>query len=232
MRQRLVAVWESFAIALASLRASKLRTSLTLLGIIVGVTAVIAVVTIIKGLDQTVASTFSSQGSTVFTVSKRPRLILSREDFIKFNKRKDVNDDDAQAILRLCTGCWRAGIGVNTGATVKHGDQKSEGVGIRGVTTSLFVIEDINVETGRSWTETESSAARDVCVVGADILENLFGGAAPERVIGQTIWAGGRLYEIVGVVRALRQDLRLFPRQLCAHSLPHLPQGFWARAIR
>src|ERR1043165_2537735 len=89
-RLRIAAVWEAFFVALASLRQNKLRTALTLVGIIVGVTAVIAVVTIIKGLDQTVAQTFSSQGSTVFTVSKRPQVITSREDFIKFNRRKAV----------------------------------------------------------------------------------------------------------------------------------------------
>src|ERR1043165_3970672 len=66
--------WESLRIALGSLRANKLRTALTLVGVVVGVAAVIAVVTIIKGLDQTVASTFSSQGSTVFTISKRPQV--------------------------------------------------------------------------------------------------------------------------------------------------------------
>src|SRR2546421_6369061 len=85
---RVAAIWDAFFVALASLRQNKLRTALTLVGIIVGVTAVIAVVTIIKGLDQTVAQTFSSQGSTVFTVSKRPQVITSREDFIKFNRRK------------------------------------------------------------------------------------------------------------------------------------------------
>src|SRR6188474_235684 len=96
---RIAAVWEAFLVAVSSLRQNKLRTGLTLIGIIVGVTAVIAVVTIIKGLDQTVAQTFSSQGSTVFTISKRPRVITSREDFIKFSKRKDVTEDDAQAIF-------------------------------------------------------------------------------------------------------------------------------------
>src|SRR3954465_9424012 len=95
--------WESLRIALGSLRANKLRTSLTLVGVVVGVAAVIAVVTIIKGLDQTVASTFSSQGSTVFTVSKRPQVITSREDFIRFNRRKDVTEDDTAAVARLCT---------------------------------------------------------------------------------------------------------------------------------
>ena len=75
---RVAALWEAFFVAAASLRQNKLRTALTLIGIIVGVTAVISVVTIIKGLDQTVAQTFSSQGSTVFTISKRPRVITSR----------------------------------------------------------------------------------------------------------------------------------------------------------
>src|SRR5215218_10459235 len=119
--------WESFRIALGSLRANKLRTALTLIGVVVGVAAVIAVVTIIKGLDQTVASTFSSQGSTTFTVSKRPQIITSREDFIRFNRRKDVTEEDADALARLCTACWRTGVSANSISLVKRGDQKSEG---------------------------------------------------------------------------------------------------------
>src|SRR5256884_8256259 len=120
-RLRIAAVWDAFFVALASLRQNKLRTALTLVGIIVGVTAVIAVVTIIKGLDQTVASTFSSQGSTVFSVSKRPQIITSREDFLKFNKRKDVTHEDWEAIARLCNLCWRTGLTANVAReTVKH----------------------------------------------------------------------------------------------------------------
>ena len=91
---------ESFKLAVQSLRANMLRTVLTLIGVIVGVTAVIAVVTIISGLDTTVSNAFSSQGSTAFSVSKRPIVITSREDLIKFNKRKDVTKEDADAIRR------------------------------------------------------------------------------------------------------------------------------------
>src|SRR2546423_10891837 len=130
---RVAALWEAFLVAAASLRQNKLRTALTLVGIIVGVTSVIAVVTIIKGLDQTVAQTFSSQGSTVFTISKRPRVITSREDFIKFNKRKDITEDDAQAIFRLCSACWRAGIAANDVVPVKHGNQKADAVAVRAI---------------------------------------------------------------------------------------------------
>src|SRR5919206_809669 len=148
--------WESLRIALGSLRANKLRTSLTLIGVVVGVAAVIAVVTIIKGLDQTVASTFSSQGSTVFSVSKRPQIITSREDFLKFNKRKDVTHEDWEAIARLCTSCWRTGLTANVAReTVKHADQKSDEVTIQAITISMFDINAVNLDAGRFFSESE-----------------------------------------------------------------------------
>jgi len=195
--------WESLRIALASLRANKLRTALTLVGVVVGVAAVIAVVTIIKGLDQTVASTFSSQGSTVFTISKRPQVITSREDFIKFNRRKDVTESDAEAITRLCTVCWRTGIAGNAQATVKAGDQSSDGVRVRGLTLSMYAIEDTDIIAGRAWTDVEEAAGRDVAVVGPDIIDNLFGGVPPEQVIGRQVRVEGRSYEIIGVTERL-----------------------------
>ncbi|MGB9180280.1 MAG: ABC transporter permease [Pyrinomonadaceae bacterium] len=197
------ALSESFRVAFGSLRANKLRTALTLVGIVVGVSAVIAVVTIIKGLDQTVASTFSSQGSTVFTISKRPRIITSREDFIRFNKRKDVTQEDADAIFRLCTTCWRTGVAVNAQETIKHADQKMENVLLRGIAPQvMFEIDGNTVEAGRMWTETEGSSGAEVCVVGADIVENLFEGQAADKVVGQEIRVAGKPYQIVGVAQA------------------------------
>src|SRR6187399_855746 len=161
---RLTAIWEAFLVATSSLRTNKLRTALTLMGIVVGVTAVIAVVTIIKGLDKTVAQTFSSQGSTVFTISKNPQIIKSREDFIKFNRRKDVTHEDAEAIQRLCSACWRVGIAANAIETVKHNDQKAESVRVRGVDpTTMFDIDGVNINVGRIWTESEGAAGRDIC---------------------------------------------------------------------
>jgi putative ABC transport system permease protein len=196
-------LWEALRIALASLRANKLRTALTLVGVVVGVAAVIAVVTIIKGLDQTVASTFSSQGSTVFTVSKRPQVITSREDFVRFNRRKDITEADAEAIARLCTLCWQTGIAANAVATIKAGNNSSQNVRIRGITSAMFAIEDTSIEGGRAWTEVEEAAGRGVAVVGADVLDNLFGGAAPEQVIGRPLRIEGRSYEIIGVAERL-----------------------------
>lgn len=200
---RISSLWESFRVAAASLRSNKLRTSLTLVGIVVGVSAVIAVVTIIKGLDQTVASTFSSQGSTVFTVSKRPQIITSREDFIRFNKRKDVTKDDADAIFRLCGSCWRTGLSANGRQLVKHGDLKSEDVPLQGVTPSMIDINAITIDSGRPWTDTEGNAGRNVCVIGADIVQNLFDNTPADRVVGAEISIGGIPYTVVGVAAPL-----------------------------
>jgi putative ABC transport system permease protein len=200
----LAALWESFLVAVGSLRANKMRTALTLVGIVVGVTAVIAVVTIIQGLDNKVATTFSSQGSTVFTISKRPQIIKSREEFVKFNKRKDVTHEDADAIARLCAACWRVGVAANVRETVKHADQKFENVAIRGVTpTTMFDIDGRSIDAGRIWTDSEGISGKEICIVGPDVLTNLFGGASADRVIGQEVRIAGRPFQILGVLEPL-----------------------------
>ena len=174
------------------------------MGIVVGVSAVIAVVTIIKGLDQTVAQTFSSQGSTVFTISKNPQIIKSREDFIKFSKRKDVTHEDAEAIARLCTSCWRVGIAGNAMETIKYADQKSESVRVRGVEpTTMFAIDGVNLDVGRIWTDREGSSGHEICVIGTDLLKNLFGSAPADRAVGEEIRIAGRPYRIIGVLEPL-----------------------------
>jgi putative ABC transport system permease protein len=201
---RLAALWEAFLVAIGSLRANKMRTALTLVGIVVGVAAVIAVVTIIQGLDNKVATTFSSQGSTVFTISKRPQIIRSREEFVKFNKRKDVTHEDAEAIARLCSSCWRVGVAANVRETAKHGDQKFENLSVRGVTpATMFDVDGRSIDVGRVWTDAEGVSGREICVVGIDVLTNLYGGAPADRVIGQDIRIAGRPFQIIGVLEPL-----------------------------
>jgi putative ABC transport system permease protein len=199
LSSRLALLSESFSQALASLRSNKLRTFLTLLGIIVGVTAVIAVMTIINGLDQTVASTFSAQGSTVFSVSKRPLLITSREDLIKFNKRKDVTKEDLDAIQRLCKLCWRVGTAVNGGGLVKYRENRSENVQVRGLSLSMFDIENVVVDDGRIWTKEEGASGRNVAVIGTDLIENLFDNRSVENILGEAIRVDGVTFTVVGV---------------------------------
>jgi putative ABC transport system permease protein len=221
--------WESLRIALGSLHANKLRTSLTLVGVVVGVAAVIAVVTIIKGLDQTVASTFSSQGSTVFTVSKRPQVITSREDFIRFNRRKDVTEDDTAAIARLCALCWRTGVAANAQATVKSGDKSMDNVRVRGLTLSMFAIEDTDVVAGRAWTDVEEAAGRDVAVIGPDVVDNLFDGAPGTQVVGRRVRVEGRSYEVIGVTERLGKIFGFSRDNFVQIPYPTFRKAFGAR---
>ena len=216
-----------FALSIENLRANKLRTFLTLLGIIVGVAAVISVVTIIEGLNQTVASTFSANGSTVFTLSKNPTVITSREEMIKMNKRRDVTKDDADAVARLCRSCWRTAVWTRGSETVKSATSAAENVMIRGASGAVFEIEDLQVETGRRWTETEENSGQPVAIVGADIVKNLFNSAAPETVTGQEIRVHGGVLRIVGVAASQgsifgvsRDNFVIMPYQTARKILP------------
>jgi putative ABC transport system permease protein len=165
---------------------------------------VIAVMTIINGLNETVAQTFSSQGSTVFTISKNPQIITSREDFVKFNRRKDVTHEDAEAIGRLCTSCWRVGIAANAIETIKYANQKAENVRVRGIDPmTMFDIDGVSINAGRIWTESEGDSGREICVVGADMLKNLFSDAPADQAVGKEIRIDGRPYLVLGVLEPL-----------------------------
>jgi putative ABC transport system permease protein len=216
-----------FVLSLQNLRANKLRTFLTLLGIIVGVAAVISVITIIEGLNKSVASTFSANGSTVFTLSKNPSVITSREEMIKMNKRKDITREDADAVVRLCRSCWRIGWWMRGSETVKSAYSSADNVMIRGASATIFEIEDLQIETGRSWTENEEKTGQYVAIVGTDIVKNLFSSAAPEAVVGQEIRVHGGVLRIIGVAASQgmifgvsRDNFVIAPYQAARKILP------------
>src|SRR5690349_23830037 len=101
---------EAVAIATSSLWAHKLRSVLTLLGVVIGVAAVIAVVSLINGANQYVPTRVFRLGADVFGVSKQPSIITNVDDWLEFQKRKRITADDFQAIKELCKSC--KGIGV------------------------------------------------------------------------------------------------------------------------
>lgn len=190
-------------LSIENLLTNKLRTFLTLLGIIVGVAAIISVVTIIQGLNQTVASTFSANGSTVFTLSKSPSVITSREEMIKVGKRKDITREDVDAVSRSCADCWRVGYWSRSSELIKHGDASADNVMIRGVTLPIFAIEELIPDTGRIWTQNEGEAGHYVAVIGADVVKNLFNDADPESVIGEEIRVRGSVVKMIGTLPPL-----------------------------
>lgn len=225
--QALVRGWAVTNLAISNLFVHKLRTFLTLLGIIVGVASMIAVVTIIQGLNDTVASTFSANGSTVFTLSKAPSVITSREEMLKIGKRRDITEEDAEAVARHCPLCWRIGYSARGTEVVKHGYNSAENVTIRGATLSTFDIDDLGVEAGRRWTQSEGDSGHYVAVIGADIIKNLFDNAPPSSVIGQEIRVRGSMFRVIGTIAPLgsifgvsRDNFVMIPYQTSLKVLP------------
>ena len=103
---------EAARIALASLRANKLRSFLTVLGILIGVSSVIAVVAITEGLDRYIAKQVLELGSNSFYVQKMPDIITSREQWMEMSKRKDITVDDLRAVRAACDACAEVGAGL------------------------------------------------------------------------------------------------------------------------
>src|ERR1700709_1714047 len=100
---------EAFKLALQSLWSNKLRSVLTLLGVVIGVASVIAVVTLVNGANTYVTTKFSSYGADVFTVSKMPQIITNSVDYMRFQRRKNVLYSDFLYVRDNCKHC--AGIG-------------------------------------------------------------------------------------------------------------------------
>lgn len=194
-------IWlEAYKIALENLLANKLRTFLTLLGIIVGVTAVIAVITVIEGLNQKVSQTFMSQGSNIFSVRRLPQVILSRDEFLKFNKRKKLINEDAYYVNEQCKSCAKVGWDSGSLKVIKFQNQKSEGVFIRGVSSKVTSIEGLNFTGGRPFTDQEINGSSYVCVIGWDVVDNLFPGRDP---IGKEIRLDDLPFKIIGITERL-----------------------------
>ena len=186
---------EAVFIALSSLRANRLRSLLTLLGIVIGVMAVIAVVSIISGLNDYVAGKIFNLGPDVMTVSRMSPVITSLDDFIENQKRKSLYITDMEAIKAACNNCKAVGASVNMRGRLKFGRDFVDSQ-IQGYTAEVPAIRGNELQTGRFLTEYDVEHARNVCVIGSDIVDNLFPFVDP---IGKTLIIDDRSFEVIGV---------------------------------
>ena len=187
---------EAVMIALQSLWANKLRTMLTLLGVVIGVASVIAVVTLVNGANTFVTTKFSSYGADVFTVSKMPQLITSSEDYERFQKRKNVLYSDYLYVESNCKHC--VGIGAQQATTAKmvRGTESVTDSTIRGYTWQMPSLQNLNIIEGRGFTQVDEDHASHVAIIGTDIQDHLFAGVDP---LGQELRVGGAPYTVIGV---------------------------------
>jgi putative ABC transport system permease protein len=190
---------EAFRIALQSLWANKLRTVLTLLGVVISVASLIAVVTLINGAQVYVATKVNKQGANVFTVSQQPGLITSYDEYVKYQKRKVISLDDYRAIKTQCTLCKQVGAMQSTTGPVVYGKESATDVQIRGYTALMPEMQNLDIAEGRSFTEADENHASAVCIIGSDIEDNLLKGGDP---LGKEIRVNGVPYTVIGLAEA------------------------------
>jgi|YelNatPaOPRAMG01_1025707.scaffolds.fasta_scaffold00629_19 putative ABC transport system permease protein len=197
MKKGFLYFYESLRMAAASLRANKLRTFLTLLGVIIGVLTIIAVVSVIQGLNSYVYTKMSFYGANDFAVSKFSPIFTTIKDYTEQMKRKDLTLDDMQALRKLCHSCELIGASVETSQNVKYGNQLLKNVTVRGVTSVDYLIGSVlELERGRHFTQDDEERSRFVCLIGADVAEKLFPHLDP---LGRWIKVGNQNFEVIGL---------------------------------
>lgn len=188
---------EALKLALQSLWVNKLRTVLTLIGVVIGVAAVITVVTLVNGANAYIDQKLTTYGSDTFTVAKGPSINTSFAEYQKVKQRRNITLDTYRYVRDNCKRCAEVGAADNTTSNlVRHGNENSTGVSIRGWTSNMADINNLNIVEGRMFTQDEDEHATPVCVVGTDIQENLLKGEDP---IGKTISVNGLPYTIIGM---------------------------------
>ena len=187
---------EAIKIALQSLWANKLRTVLTLIGVVIGVASVIAVITLTNGVNKYVATKVYSYGADVFTLSKQSPVIFSYDQWEKFQKRKKLTMEDYEAIRDTCKSCQGVGALLSNTGKVVFSNHSSDNTNIRGWSWNMPAISNLNVVLGRSFIPLDQQYGSRVAIVGYDIVDNLMPDGDP---LGKEIRVDGEPYTVIGV---------------------------------
>ena len=187
---------EGVQLALQSLWANKLRSVLTLFGVIISVGSVILVVTLTNGAKQFVTSKVNRYGAAVVTISKMPETFITIDEYLDYQKRRDLTYDDYRAVADECHSCVSVGAQRSTTGTVVFGSHSSTDAQVRGWTWTMPPMSNLDLSLGRPFTESEDTHSTHVAIVGADIVDNLLGAGDP---LGKEIRVDGDPYTVIGV---------------------------------
>ena len=204
---RIVDTKETIKMALDTLRTNKLRSGLTILGIVIGVMTVIIISSVVNGLNNNVSSLVESLGTNVIWVfrfepfGKR----LTTEELT----RKQLTLDDAMAmkdlphVVAVTPGLqYRDASGVQGNVAVKYGTKKEDGTTLDGDMPSVTDVYDLNLKDGRFFTDGDVERAANVVVLGIDTADDLFGTLSP---IGKDVTIAGMVFTVVGVMDKQKQ---------------------------
>ncbi len=192
---------ESLFMALGTFRAHKMRSFLTILGVLVGVTAIIGMVSLIEGLNNSMTKQIENLGSNVLYVSKyKPGIQMGHRSSAERN-RPDITFDDAQAILEYCPDVMAVSpqnyYRKQGGNVAKYKDNQAKNFSFFGTLPEYEIVNNSFVEHGRFITGTDDKFHSFVCVIGKDVAEALFPNIDP---IQKQILVNGDKFLVIGVM--------------------------------
>jgi len=187
-------IWDLFKIALRSLRANKLRTFLTMLGIIIGVASVISMISLGEGARRQTLSTIAKFGTNIITVKPGEK----KNRHVRTGKVETLKLEDAYAIRDYVRNINGVAAQVYQSSQLKYGNKNSNST-VRGVSSDYVWIGNFQMDEGRFFTPEEVRSARKICVLGATVVKNLFEGENP---VGKTLKVNGKNYLVIGTTVA------------------------------
>ena len=192
---------ESARVAADSLKSSKLRSFLTLLGIILATTTLIAVMSVINGMNAYIAENVSSMGVDGFRVVRMAFIgNWDPKKFLEFQKKNpQLRAEEFEFLKSRATLSRELGIGAGRGGTVTYKNENVENVGIQGGSPNYAVINNYQVDQGRFITDVDDERHLMVAFIGNDLREKFFASTDP---VGKTIDVDGRPFEVIGVATA------------------------------
>ena len=200
LAQKIAFLREPARIAVESMRVHKLRTFLTLLGIILSVSTLIFVISLIEGTNVYIADRVANLGSNVFLVNQFG-LITSRKEFLEASRRnKPITYEDYEALRDTMETARKVGLEARKLGKVRYGTQNIEDVSIRGVTSSIGDMDVEEPAQGRYITDGDDLRRANTALIGADVVTKLYPGVDP---IGTSIFIDGQDFEIIGVAKPI-----------------------------
>jgi putative ABC transport system permease protein len=187
---------EAVKLAMQSLWANKLRSVLTLIGVVMGVASVIMVITLTNTANDYIGTKLTGYGADVFTISRQAAVSFNPADYFKFQKRKVIRYEDYEAIRDGCAACREVGAQLSKSTNVVHNGQSATDTQVRGFTSAMASLNNLGLALGRELTDSDVEHATHTAVVGYDIVDNILGDGDP---IGKELRVDGVPYTIVGV---------------------------------
>ena len=196
----MLAISDNVAQCFSALRGHKLRASLTVLGLTMGVATLITVMTIVQGANRYVEQKIANLGTNVFQIARTPFAVTDFDVIIKALKYKKIELDDMAAMAEGCSACQEVGASASASVRARSGDREVQDVSLYGQTASMADIDSRTVELGRYFTPSEAEHRANVCLIGDTILRELFLGIDP---VGRSLRIGNDEFIVIGVMEKI-----------------------------